>query len=39
LNHPTFANPDTTLTDSAFGQVTTTAGAARTLQFAATLSF
>ena len=39
LNHPTFSNPDTTLTDSAFGQVTTTAGAARTLQFAATLSF
>jgi hypothetical protein len=39
LNHPTFSNPDTTLTDSSFGQVTATAGAARTLQLAATLSF
>jgi hypothetical protein len=39
LNHPTFANPTTALTSSSFGQVTTTSGAARTLQFAATLSF
>lgn len=39
LNHPTFAAPDTTLTDSSFGQVTATTGSPRTLQFAATLNF
>jgi hypothetical protein len=39
LNHPVFSNPDTTLTDSSFGQVTSTAGSARTLQFAGTFTF
>jgi hypothetical protein len=39
LNHPTFANPSTDLTSSNFGRVTGTTGAARTLQFAATLNF
>jgi hypothetical protein len=39
FNHPTFAAPDTTLTDSSFGKVTAITGAARTLQFAGTLNF
>jgi hypothetical protein len=39
FNHPTFASPDTALTDSSFGHVTAITGAARTLQFAGTLSF
>jgi hypothetical protein len=39
LNHPTFANPSTSLTSTNFGQVTSTTGAARTLQFASTVSF
>ena len=39
LNHPTFANPSTSLTSSSFGQVTAITGAARTLQFAGTLTF
>jgi hypothetical protein len=39
LNHPTFANPSTSLTSSSFGKVTAITGAPRTLQFAATLSF
>jgi hypothetical protein len=39
LNHPTFAAPNTSLTSSSFGQVTAITGAARTLQFAGTLSF
>jgi hypothetical protein len=39
LNHPTFANPSASLTSTSFGRVTTTTGAARTLQFAGTLSF
>jgi hypothetical protein len=39
LNHPNFANPTTSLTSSSFGQVTSTVGAARTLQFAGTLTF
>jgi hypothetical protein len=39
MNHPTFSNPDTSLTDPSFGQVTSVAGPARTLQFAGTLSF
>jgi hypothetical protein len=39
LNHPTFSNPDTTLTDASFGQVTATSGAARTLQFAGIINF
>ena len=39
LNHPTFANPSTSLTSSSFGKVTGVTGAPRTLQFAATLSF
>lgn len=39
LNHPTFNNPSTDLTSTNFGQVTSTSGPARTLQFAGTLSF
>jgi len=39
FNHPTFANPNTSLTSSSFGQVTAITGAPRTLQFAATISF
>ena len=40
LNHPTFANPNTSLTSSSFGQVTGTANSsARILQFAGTLRF
>jgi hypothetical protein len=39
LNHPTFANPNTSLTSSSFGQVTAITGAPRTLQFAGTISF
>ncbi len=39
LNHPTFAAPDAAFTDSAFGHVTATTGAPRTLQFAGTLNF
>lgn len=38
FNHPTFNNPDTSLTDSNFGKVTV-AGGARAMQLAATLSF
>lgn len=39
INHPTFANPSTALTSSSFGEVTSTTGAPRTLQFAGTLTF
>jgi hypothetical protein len=45
LNHPVFANPNTTLTSSSFGQVTSTLGSggsslgSRALQLAATLHF
>jgi hypothetical protein len=40
MNHPTFANPTTSLTSASFGQITSTANSnARVLQFAATLSF
>lgn len=38
LNHPVFNNPDTNLTDSNFGKITS-AGSARTLQLAGTLNF
>jgi hypothetical protein len=38
MNHPSFNNPDVTLTDSNFGTVTG-AGGSRALQLAATLSF
>jgi hypothetical protein len=39
LNHPNFSNPDSTLTDASFGQVTSTTGSARTLQFAGVFNF
>ena len=39
LNHPTFNNPDTSLTDANFGAVTGTAIANRALQLSGTLSF
>jgi Carboxypeptidase regulatory-like domain len=45
LNHPIFANPNTTLTSSSFGQVTSTLGSggtsigSRAMQVAATLHF
>lgn len=38
MNHPTFNNPDVSLTDSNFGKVTGSGGG-RALQLAATLSF
>jgi hypothetical protein len=45
LNHPVFASPNTTLTSSSFGEVTSTLGdggssvGSRALQLAATLHF
>jgi hypothetical protein len=39
LNHPNFSNPDTTLSDPSFGQVTAITGSARSLQFAGVLNF
>jgi hypothetical protein len=45
LNHPIFANPNTTLTSTSFGQVTSTLGSggtsigSRAMQVAATLHF
>jgi hypothetical protein len=39
LNHPNFGNPDSTLEDSTFGQITGTAGNPREIQFAAKVKF
>jgi hypothetical protein len=39
FNHPNFANPDAGLEDSNFGKITSTAGAPREFQLAATYTF
>jgi hypothetical protein len=39
LNHPNFSNPDGTLEDSTFGQITSINGAPREFQLAATFTF